>query len=106
VRRVLGSVPRQNCCMGFGPLAMERMVPRSVLERDCWTLVFKRSAGCRRTAERTPELRPAKKWTVCGCQFECVEMSSLVGKAYKKTRHATAVHLTFPDLHAIDGYDL
>lgn len=63
VRRVLGSVPRQNWRMGFGPFAMERIVPRRVFERDCWTRVFKRSAGWRRTAERTPELRPAKKWT-------------------------------------------
>ena len=63
VRNVLGNVPRQNCRMGFGPLAMERMVPRSVLERDCCTRVLRRSAGWRRTAERTPELRPAKKWT-------------------------------------------
>jgi hypothetical protein len=63
VRNVLGKVPLQNCRTGFGPLAMDRMVPRSVLERDCWTRVFRRSAGWRRTAERTPELKPAKKWT-------------------------------------------
>jgi hypothetical protein len=61
VRSVLGSVPRQNCFMGFGPFAMDRMVPNSVLERDCWTRVLRRSAGWRRTAERMPELRPAKK---------------------------------------------
>jgi hypothetical protein len=63
VRRVLGRVPLQNCWRGLGPAAMERMVPSSVLERDCCTRVLTRSAGCRRTAERTPELRPAKKWT-------------------------------------------
>jgi hypothetical protein len=73
VRRVLGNVPRQNCFTGFGPFAMERIVPSSVLERDCWTLVLRRSAGCSRTAERTPELNPAKKWTVRGvggCSWE------------------------------------
>jgi hypothetical protein len=61
VRSVLGSVPRQNCRMGLGPLAMDRMVPTSVLERDCCTRVLSRSAGWRSTAERTPELSPAKK---------------------------------------------
>ena len=65
VRRVLGNVPLQNCFMGFGPFAIDRIVPSSVFERDCWTLVLRRSAGWRRTAERTPELKPAKKWTVC-----------------------------------------
>ncbi|KAJ8116233.1 hypothetical protein OPT61_g2292 [Boeremia exigua] len=67
VRSVDGSVPRQNWRIGFGPLAMARMVPRRVLERDCCTRVLRRSAGWRRTAERMPELRPAKKWT-SGCQ--------------------------------------
>jgi hypothetical protein len=61
VRIVDGSVPRQNWPMGLGPLAMVRMVPSSVLERDCCTRVLRRSAGCRRTAETTPELKPAKK---------------------------------------------
>jgi hypothetical protein len=61
VRNVLGSVPLQNCRIGFGPFAIDRMVPRRVLERDCWTRVLRRSAGCNSTAERTPELRPAKK---------------------------------------------
>lgn len=28
----------------------------------CWMRVFSRSAGCRRTAERRPEHRPAAKW--------------------------------------------
>ena len=64
VRSVLGSVPLQNCRIGFGPLAIDLMVPRSVFVRDCWTRVLRRSAGWRRTAERTPELRPAKKWTI------------------------------------------
>jgi hypothetical protein len=61
VRRVLGRVPLQNCWMGLGPLAMDRMVASSVLDRDCCTRVLTRSAGCKRTAERTPELSPAKK---------------------------------------------
>src|SRR5690242_1407415 len=63
VRSVEGSVPRQNWRIGFGPLAMERIVPRRVLDRDCCTRVLSKSAGWRRTAERIPELRPAKKWT-------------------------------------------
>lgn len=50
--------------MGFGPLAMSLMVDKSVVEWDCWTRVFSRSAGWRRTAERMPELAPAAKWTV------------------------------------------
>lgn len=68
VRNVLGSVPLQNCRMGFGPLAMDWMVPRRVLERDCWTRVLRRSAGWRRTADRMPEFKPAKKWTEPVCQ--------------------------------------
>lgn len=67
VRSVLGNVPRQNCRIGFGPFAMDWIVAKSVFDLDCWTLVFSRSAGCKRTAEMTPELSPAKKWTVlCG----------------------------------------
>lgn len=61
VRNVLGKVPLQNWRMGLGPFAIDRIVLRSVLERDCCTLVLSRSAGCKRTAERTPELKPAKK---------------------------------------------
>jgi hypothetical protein len=38
------------------------MVAERVFECDCCTRVLTRSAGWRRTAERTPELRPAKKW--------------------------------------------
>ena len=63
VRSVLGSVPRQNVRMGFGPEAMSLIVESRVVEWDCWTRVFSRSAGWRSTAERMPELAPAAKWT-------------------------------------------
>lgn len=43
---------------------MVESVWERVVLRDCWTRVFRRSAGWRRTAERTPEERPARKWTV------------------------------------------
>lgn len=85
VRKVLGNVPLQNCFMGFGPFAIDRIVPDSVLERDCWTRVFKRSAGWRRTAERTPELRPAKKWTIKNCQFVLEGCWSEIGTELKLT---------------------
>ena len=45
VRSVEGSVPRQNWRMGFGPLAIVRMVPINVDDRDCCTRVLRRSAG-------------------------------------------------------------
>jgi hypothetical protein len=35
VRKVLGNVPLQNCFIGLGPFAIDRIVPNSVLERDC-----------------------------------------------------------------------
>jgi hypothetical protein len=35
VRSVLGNVPRQNCFIGLGPFAIERIVANSVFERDC-----------------------------------------------------------------------
>lgn len=63
VRRALGSVPLQNCRIGCGPLAIAFTVASKVVECACCTRVLRRSAGCRRTAERMPELRPAKKWT-------------------------------------------
>lgn len=57
-------MPRQNWRIGCGPLAMERMVERRVVWWDCCTRVLRRSAGWRRTADRMPEPRPAKKWTI------------------------------------------
>lgn len=35
VRSVLGNVPLQNCRIGLGPFAIDLIVPKSVLERDC-----------------------------------------------------------------------
>jgi hypothetical protein len=116
VRSVLGNVPLQNCRIGFGPLAIERTVPSSVLVRDCCTLVLRRSAGWRRTAERTPELRPAKKWTghavsvvTAGmCRVLKSELQRLIssGVTYKTTMRATCCHLTFPCLQSFNDYDL
>jgi hypothetical protein len=41
---------------------MVRIVERrDVVLRDCWTRVFKRSAGWRRIEEERPERRPAAK---------------------------------------------
>jgi len=62
VRRAEGRVPRQKAEMELGEEEMARMVERSVVERDCWTRVLRRSAGWRRMAEKMPEERPARKW--------------------------------------------
>lgn len=62
MRSAEGKVPRQNWRIGCGPLAMERMVERRVVWWDCCTRVLRRSAGWRRTADRMPDPRPAKKW--------------------------------------------
>ena len=62
VRKVEGRVPRQNCFKGCGPREISRMTVRKELDPDCWTRVLRRSAGCRRTADRIPEVRPAAKW--------------------------------------------
>lgn len=64
VRSVLGNVPLQNCRIGCGPLAIDLIVAMRVFWWLCWRRVLSRSAGWRRTAERMPEFRPAKKWTV------------------------------------------
>ena len=66
VRRAEGMVPRQNDWMLFGDREISRMVASRELDPDCWTRVFKRSAGWRRTAERMPDPRPAKKWNASG----------------------------------------
>lgn len=105
VRSVEGSVPRQNCRMGLGPLAMERIVPRRVEVRDCCTRVLRRSAGCKSTAERMPELRPAKKWTSQGlaavmCFVHDIARVKRSSRArcwtHMKTTSATSRHLTLP----------
>lgn len=61
VRRAEGRVPRHSEVIGCGELRMERRTGRREEERDCWTRVLSRSAGCRRTAEETPEVKPARK---------------------------------------------
>ena len=62
VRRAEGKVPRQKDWMELGDREISRMVARRELEPDCWTRVLRRSAGWRRTADRMPDPRPAKKW--------------------------------------------
>ena len=64
VRRAEGTVPRHRDVIGCGPERMLRRTGSSEEERDCWTRVLRRSAGWRRTAEETPEPRPARKWKV------------------------------------------
>lgn len=64
VRNALGTVPRHRLLTGLGPERIERRVWVSVVAPDCWTRVFRRSAGWRRTAEEMPEPRPARKWNV------------------------------------------
>lgn len=64
VRSALGSVPRHKDAIGLGPARIERRVSERVWAPDCCTRVLRRSAGCRRTAEDTPEQRPATKWKV------------------------------------------
>jgi hypothetical protein len=61
VRRAEGSVPRQKERNPVEDLEISRMVVRRELCPDCWTRVLRRSAGWRRTAERTPDPRPAMK---------------------------------------------
>lgn len=67
VRRAEGRVPRQRERMGVGEWMMERMVVMRVAVAEpvggaCWMRVLRRSAGWRRTAERTPEAPPERKW--------------------------------------------
>ena len=65
VRRAEGRVPRHRLRMGCSEARMARRVGRRAeVCRDCWTRVLRRSAGWRRTADVTPEERPAKKWNV------------------------------------------
>jgi hypothetical protein len=47
--------------MALGEEAISRIVRRRVEEEDCWTRVLRRSAGWRRTAEKIPDVRPARK---------------------------------------------
>jgi hypothetical protein len=69
VRSALGSVPRQNWRIGCGLAASSLIVARSVVARDCWTRVLRRSAGCRRTADKRPDPKPAAKWTLSDDQL-------------------------------------
>ena len=46
---------------------MEWRTDERVEDWDCWTRVLRRSAGWRRTADRRPELSPARKWKAGDC---------------------------------------
>lgn len=62
VRRVEGAAPRQNDRIGLGEFEISRMAASKDVLPDCCTRVLRRSAGCKRAAERTPDPRPAIKW--------------------------------------------
>lgn len=62
VRRADGTAPRQRAGSRCGAARMSAMAALSECEPDCWTRVLRRSMGWRRTAERTPDPRPAPKW--------------------------------------------
>lgn len=64
MRSAEGTVPRHSEVTGCGDERMERRTGNKEEERDCWTRVLRRSAGWSRTAEETPEARPARKWKV------------------------------------------
>lgn len=61
VRKAEGTVPRQRNCTGLGVRKISWNIAGSELLADCWSRVLSRSAGCKSTAEKTPEVRPAKK---------------------------------------------
>jgi hypothetical protein len=61
VRRADGTAPRQSAGMMCGAARMSAMAALSECDPDCWTRVLRRSMGWRRTAERTPDPRPAAK---------------------------------------------
>ena len=61
VRIAEGSVPRHSWRMGFGVLAISRTEERKEWCLLCWTRVFRRSAGWRRTAEVRPLAAPARR---------------------------------------------
>lgn len=64
VRNAEGNVPRQRLAAGLGAASIPRRTGRSEEDRDCCTRVLSRSAGWRRIALETPEVRPARKWKV------------------------------------------
>lgn len=61
VRSAEGRVPRQKESTEEEDREISRMVVRRELWPDCWTRVFRRSAGWRRTAESKPDPSPAAK---------------------------------------------
>jgi hypothetical protein len=68
VLRAEGNVPRQKDRIELGELEISRMVASNEEWPDCCTRVLRRSAGCRSTAERMPDPRPARKWNARRCQ--------------------------------------
>lgn len=67
MRSAEGTVPRQRERIGVGERTSVRTVSMSVAVAEplggaCWMRVLRRSAGWRRTAERTPDAPPERKW--------------------------------------------
>lgn len=67
MRRAEGTVPRHKERMGVLEWAISRTVEIRVAVAEplggaCWILVLRRSAGWRKTAERTPDAPPERKW--------------------------------------------
>lgn len=61
VRMAEGRVPRQRFATGFGEASIVRKMGKSEEDRDCWTRVLSRSAGCKRIEVLSPEVSPATK---------------------------------------------
>lgn len=73
VRSAEGVAPRHRAGSMRGDSRIWRIARRREWWPDCWTRVLRRSMGCRRTAERVPDPRPATKWNaVASCQ--CCEL--------------------------------
>lgn len=93
VRRVEGAVPRQNDRIPLGEFESSRMTTSKDVWPDCCTRVLRRSAGCRRAAERTPDPRPAMKWNAM-VEGQLEVQGIRRGNAYKTTIFWPARHLT------------
>lgn len=68
VRSAEGTVPLQRLRAGCGDRLSSRRQAVNEERPDCCTRVFKRSRGCKMTAEARPEPRPETKCTVWAVQ--------------------------------------
>lgn len=92
VRSAEGAVPRQNPRIAFGPAKISRKEALREVEPDCCTRVLSKSAGWRRTADRTPEPNPAVKWKAVS---DSVFASCSLYVAYH-AKTEIGRHLTYP----------